>query len=493
MKKYLALLLAVLMLAMTACGSSGSGGESTTSAATTQAPAETTSGAAAETEPAEEDILAPLGEKNFGGQAFVILDANDYPDMHINMPGKELSGDTIKDAIWNRDALIEDKYRCDIQYVQMTNADVGITALRNSNHAGDKAYDICISTVSGGRLSTLATQGVLANLCDFEELTLDANWWSPLIYESCRLGDRMFFTTGDIAPAMYEAPSCVIMNRKLLEENQIETDFYSLVREGKWTVDELYAVIKDTDVDVNQDGKMHTEHDFFGLVYKSGALCAVEMVVGCGVSLCQIKDDTLTVDIVNEKTELITQKWREMTDGEIGFNDQHDMLNKTFKSDRAIAMIHFMEGPKNMLRNMESDYIVLPMPKYDAEQESYRSLVNGWCDCFVGIPNNVDTDFVGFVTEALARESYRSVRPETYDLVYKLKSVREEGSSEMIDTIFNTLYIDFCQIYNFGEVPNAFNTVIFKEAPFTSTLTTRKKLAENMAAKFVDSWLSAGT
>ena len=173
MKKYLALLLAVLMLAMTACGSSGSGGESTTSAATTQAPAETTSGAAAETEPAEEDILAPLGEKNFGGQAFVILDANDYPDMHINMPGKELSGDTIKDAIWNRDALIEDKYRCDIQYVQMTNADVGITALRNSNHAGDKAYDICISTVSGGRLSTLATQGVLANLCDFEELTLD--------------------------------------------------------------------------------------------------------------------------------------------------------------------------------------------------------------------------------------------------------------------------------------------------------------------------------
>jgi len=232
----------------------------------------------------------------------------------------------------------------------MTNADVGITALRNSYHAGDKAYDICISTVSGGRLSMLATQGVLANLCDFEQLTLDANWWSKLIYESCRLGDRMFFTTGDIAPAMYEAPSCVIMNRKLLEENRIETDFYALVREGKWTLDELHAVTKDADVDVNQDGKMHTEHDFFGLIYKSGALCAAEMVVGCGVSLCQIDGDAVTVDITNEKTEKIAEKWREMTDGEIGFYDQHDMLNKTFKSDRAIAMIHFMEGPKNMLR-----------------------------------------------------------------------------------------------------------------------------------------------
>jgi hypothetical protein len=47
--------------------------------------------------------------------------------------------------------------------------------------------------------------------------------------------------------------------------------------------------------------------------------------------------------------------------------------------------------------------------------------------------------------------------------------------------------------YYFGEVPNAFNSVIFHEAPFASTLTTRKKLAENMAAKFVDSWLTAGT
>ena len=492
MKKYLALLLAVLMLAMTACGGAGGKSEDTAPSQTTTEAVESTSGEAVETEPAEEDILAPLGEMNFGGEAYVILDANDYPDMHINMPGKELTGDTIKDAVWNRDALIEDKYHCDIQYIQMTNADVGITALRNSYHAGDKAYDICISTVSGGRLSTLATQGVLANLCDFEQLTLDANWWSKLIYESCRLGDRMFFTTGDIAPAMYEAPSCVIMNRRLLEKNRIETDFYALVREGKWTLDELHAVTKDADVDVNQDGKMHTEHDFFGLIYKSGALCASEMMVGCGVSLCNISDNMVTVDIISEKNEMIAAKWREMTDGEIGFFDQHDTLNKTFKSDRAIAMIHFMEGPKNMLRNMESDYIVLPMPKYDAEQESYRSLVNGWCDCFVGVPGNVDTEFVGFVTEALARESYRSVRPETYDLVYKLKSVREEGSSEMIDTIFNTLYIDFCQIYNFGEIPNALNSIIFSGTPFTSSLSARKKLAENMINKFADSWLTAG-
>ena len=489
MKRYLAWLLAVLMLAMTACGTAGGKGEEGTST-TTAATAETEMTEV--TQPAETNILDSLGERDFKNEPFVILDANDYPDMHINMPAKELCGDTIKDAVWNRDALIEDKYHCDIQYIQMTNADVGMTALRNSFSAGDQAYDLCISTISGGRLSTLATQVVLANLCEIEQLTLDANWWSPLIYENCRLGDRMFFTTGDIAPAMYDAAACVIMNRKLLTENQVETDFYALVREGKWTVDELLAVTKDADQDLNQDGKMHTEHDFFGVVYKAGALSASQMVIGSGVSFCQVNGEEITFDFASERVEKVTQKWQELT-GEVNQNDQHDMLNKTFKGDRAIAMVHFLEGPKYMLRNMESDYIVLPMPKYDVEQETYRSLVNGWCDCFVGIPNNVDTDVVGFITEALARESYRSVRPETYDLVFKLKSVREEGSSEMIDTIFNTLYIDFCQLYNFGDVPAAFNSIVFNEAPFASSLTPRKRLAENMAKKFVDSWLSAGT
>lgn len=484
-KRILAFFLAALMLMTVSCGKS--------EVQETQASETTTAATESEaTTPAETDLLDPLGTKNFENAPFVILDANDYPDMHINMPAAELTGETIKDAIWNRDAAIEDRYHCDIQYIQITNASAGMTALTNSYNAGDKAYDLCISTISGGRLSTLATQGILANLCDIEELTLDANWWSPLIYENCRLGGRMFFTTGDIAPAMYDAAACVIMNRKLLTENQVETDFYALVREGKWTVDELLAVTKDADQDLNQDGVMHTEHDFFGVVYKAGALSASQMVIGSGVSFCQVNEDEITFDFASERAEKVTQKWQELT-GEVKQNDQHDMLNKTFKSDRAIAMVHFLEGPKYMLRNMESDYIILPMPKYDVEQDGYRSLVNGWCDCFIGIPNNVDTDFVGFMTEALARESYRTVRPETYDMVFKLKSVREEGSSEMIDIIFNTLYIDFCQLYNFGEVPNAFNSILFNEAPFASSLTPRKRLAENMAKKFVDSWLTAGT
>ena len=172
MKRISALILALLLLlTAVSCGKSGSGQEDTSSTTAAQS----TATPPAVTEPVEPGILDDLGEKSFNNQTFTILDANDYPDMHINMPGKEMTGENIPDAVYQRDLIIEDTYGCDITYVQMTNADVGITALSNSHRAGDKAYDLCISTVSGGRLSTLATQGILANLCDMPYLSLEAN------------------------------------------------------------------------------------------------------------------------------------------------------------------------------------------------------------------------------------------------------------------------------------------------------------------------------
>ena len=214
------------------------------------------------------------------------------------------------------------------------------------------------------------------------------------------------------------------------------------------------------------------------------------MIAGCGVSLCTVEDDTLTVDLNTERTASVTEKLHELT-VDIKYSLQQDVIDKAFKSDRGIALIHCLETAKTALRDMESDYIILPMPKYDTEQDGYRSMMSGWVNCFVGFPNYVDTDFVGFVAEALARESYTSVRPQTYDLVFKLKGVREEGSSEMIDIIFNTLYIDFCSVYDFAEIIATMQGVIFKGQPFASSMANRKKLLEKTVEKFIINWNEA--
>ena len=65
------------------------GDTSVTEAETTKVQSESTIG-----DGTEFDRLDELGEKNFDGRVFTILDANDHPEMHVNLPGEELNGDS---------------------------------------------------------------------------------------------------------------------------------------------------------------------------------------------------------------------------------------------------------------------------------------------------------------------------------------------------------------------------------------------------------------
>ncbi|MBE6611110.1 MAG: hypothetical protein E7632_01345 [Ruminococcaceae bacterium] len=477
MKRSISLLLAALLLASVSCGDSGtaSGSDTTAADTTTAAPVDTSR-------------LGELGEQDFGGKTFTILDANDYPDMHINMPGDEMNGDIINDALFERDGKIEDLFNVDIKYEQITNATNGINTLRSSELAGDGIYNLCISTVCGGRLATLATEGILANLCAIPNLTLDANWWSRLMYENCRLGDKMYFTTGDISPTVYQTPGCIYLNQKLLVDYQIDTDFYQLVRDGKWTVDELLNVTRDAAIDVNQDGAMKVGDDFFGMIYLTNAVTSSIMLVGCGESLLANDGQNLSVALNSERLADVVEKIREVSEP-VSYSKQSTVFDLTFKVDKAIAGVNCVEIAITDLRDMESDYLVLPMPKFDEAQEGYRSMLNGWADCFVAVPKGAEAEFTGFITEALAYESYASVRPKVYDLVLKQKGARDEGSAEMLDIIFNTTYLDFMGIYEFASLPTGMANVLFKDRPLASTLASYQTKAETAIASFVENWI----
>ena len=138
---------------------------------------------------------------------------------------------------------------------------------------------------------------------------------------------------------------------------------------------------------------------------------------------------------------------------------------------------------------MKSNYYILPVPKYDEAQEGYRSFVNAWINAFAAIPANADLEFSGFITEALARYSYENVRPRAYDITYKAKATRDEESAEMLDIIFDNVYLDFNAIYDFSGMMNAFNSVLVDKQPLASTLASKLTSAQTQAEKLVRSWV----
>ena len=476
MKRTVSLTLLFAILLTASCGSNS-------------APEVTTAvGTDSTTAAAETDRLDELGDKNFGGRTFTILDANDHPDMHVNIPEDSMNGDIINDALYERDNYISERYGVDFEYVTGMNGRTGMESLKQTVLAGDDAYTMAIAPLLGGAIGAVALEGVLYDLASNDYLSLDQNWWSHLIYDHLRLGGKMYYTTGDISPTMYQMPACIFLNTRLAADYGINTDFCGLVRSGKWTVDELIAVNKDMYTDVNGDNVMDLD-DTYGFIHHTlGGFITNCLLTTEGVDLATVNGSELTVDIMNERTVNVIEKLKNII-VDIKYSDSNDLLNKTFKEGRALMAYHYVESASQRFRDMKDDFLILPMPKYDEEQDDYHSFVNTWADAFVAIPTTADPEFAGFVTEALAFWSYKNIRTKAYDVTYKAKTSRDENSAEMLDYIFNNLYIDFNCIYDFGGTAAALTNVLNGNAGLASELAAIKDKTEADIESFTKSWL----
>ena len=148
------------------------------------------------------------------------------------------------------------------------------------------------------------------------------------------------------------------------------------------------------------------------------------------------------------------------------------------------------ESAQNFLRDMEDDYMILPMPKGEVAQDDYHSYVNAWADAFVAIPTNADKELAGVVTEALAFWSWKYIRPKSYEMTYKLKTARNNNSAEMLDIVFSTLCLDFNYIYDFGGTFTALRSVIGGDKELASALASKMDKANSEIEKLVTSWIN---
>lgn len=289
---------------------------------------------------------------------------------------------------------------------------------------------------------------------------------------------------GEIAAAVYTSPVIMYGNLSLLENYTPDADIYALVNDGKWTVDRLLEYTKFND-DLDGDGKLHTGHDFFGYVGDStgAGLSAGAFVVAAGVDLCTNTRDNITIDLAGEKAAKVVEKLARLMPNE-KMDDRREYV-ETFKNDRTIFIQSYLGGD---LRDMKSDFIIIPLPKYDEEQVDYKCQINGWESCAVAVPDNADIDESGFIMEALAYESYVSVRPEVYDKFLKQKLARDERTTEMIDLIFNSLTIDFNALCEFGGTLGVIADAVYRGKPLASSMAKKQSAADEAIAKFAASW-----
>lgn len=438
------LIFAVILPLFAGCAP-GAGGDVQTTPPATQ------NGVSGETTAAAGDGLP---EKTFGGKEFNIL-ARAEVEYKGEFLAEEENGDTINDSVYRRNRNVEERFDIKIVPTLMngyaTYYDSFYNTVANSVKAGDDTFQLV-----GGytyRLASASLDGSFVNWYKVPYINLDKPWWSNGFLDAAAIGDNAYIVTGDLSYMFLQYTFAMFFNKKLAADYNIPS-LYETVKAGDWTIDKMAEYMKFATADLDGDGKP-SKDDRFGLVIDRSTridafLYAFEVPISA-------KDENGLPYIVGptEKYQSVIEKLNALIhDSGDSYIDQdfdpNILQNKThFYRDLALFSPMRLAEAISM-RSMDSDFGIIPYPKWDKEQTDYHTYYSDNCTGFV-IPVTVgDLDFTGLITEALAAESYRQVRPAVYEVALKTKHARDEESQEMIDMILDTMIFDFTNIYAFS-------------------------------------------
>lgn len=118
----------------------------------------------------------------------------------------------------------------------------------------------------------------------------------------------------------------------------------------------------------------------------------------------------------------------------------------TFKGDRSLFFMGHI-GNVRLIRDMETDFGIIPIPKLDESQDIYYSMMQSENATAYSIPVTANAERSGLILEALAEGSTDTLLPAYYETTLKRKASRDSESSDILDLIFGNRVVDYCNTY----------------------------------------------
>lgn len=441
----------------------------TSGAADTTAPSggeDTTPGTTARSE-AKDNLPADL---KFDGETINVIYRNEEWYANWDMIGTDNSGDIIWDAIWQRNINVEERFgiTLNIQPTTATGLNNVANELKQLVFAGSDEYDIICSTANTTVQQSLYPY--LYELSEMENLDITQPWWRTAgIGELSFDGKHYRYLMGDNTLNDYLKCGVVFYNKDIYEASSggSADAMYQTVLDGEWTYDKLAELTEAAYSDANGSGA-EDAGDTFGLMLPKGyAEATLHMVYGCDIETYKRGDDGLPDLSVfnNEHTIAIIDKLNQIchqTKGVYLSDKSIDQSPSYFAENNSLFWTGRLSNAVSaVMREMESDYGVLPMPKFDKEQKDYITLIHTSATVTC-VPKSVSASrasMIGAVLEGWASEAYRTVITPFIESALKLKYSRDALSGQVIDIVFENPEISFVAMYG-ANMNNVIDTAV---------------------------------
>lgn len=439
------------------------------------------------TEAVTEEAKEPapvLPEKDYGGDDFVLLNGNMSEWMMIyTVTAEEETGDSLNDAIYQRNRAVEEQFH--IHFVEENNTNAH-TMAKKAVTAGDSTYDILLTTK--GNALDLVLQNSLVDYANIPYINTDASWWIQGSMTSMSIGNRVFYGISLFDTTHYDGVRVLYFNKSMIESFDLESP-YDLVLSGQWTIDKMLEMGLAVAKDLDGDGKWG-EFDQYG--YTSwDSVGGQTIMTGVGASLSLHKDDNdmlyfdMNTDYYIERLTKVTELFAQTGFQNTFATSANNGGVNYFKAGNALFYNETM-GNAQKLREMTLDFGILPGPKYNTDQKSYYCCGgNPYFMCI--LTTNDDLEKTGMVMEALAYQSIDTVKVAAYDEMLEGKVSRDNDSEAMLDIIYSSLVYDHPVAYDFTNTQLTLK--IFKnQNDFASFFTKNESKIEKQIAKYAEAY-----
>lgn len=353
--KLTAFILLAAMLAMSAsCGGS----------ADTPVSGDATS---ADTSTETEAPTAALPDADFEGYEFTFLNGNVFSWFTVSsVTTDEQNGDTMNDAIYERNRKVEERYNITLSEIPSSSAQADYL---KSVQAGDNAFDVALLRMEWALPVVLENAAV--NWNNIPYLELDREWWVQGSLTSMSLLNNIYYGVSLFDTSHFDSVRAFYFNKQMIEDFKLESP-YDLVKSGKWTLDKFHEMGLSVVSDLNGDGvwDSNDRYAYGGTPNITGntLMCGVGAILSIGKD----KDDSPYFDLDKESAIERLTAVANIVGEDGGFTCRNDYVD-VFKNGNMLFMSELIFGAVSM-RDSETDFGIIPAPKYNEDQEEYINL-----------------------------------------------------------------------------------------------------------------------